>query len=715
MDDKQNQEFSLEDIIKEFSDHPEDYENETPEEPEEEIFAEETPAEAPEEEISTEETPAEAPEEEFSAGETPAAEEPEQAAKPVASVTSDTIRLDKIPLARGQVRNARPIADDEEEAPAFVPEQEEKTEPFSEEWEPEYEQPIAEYIPPKPIIFHPKSRLRELKKKLVAGPEKLYYLLSERGLGKVQTAIFFTVLVVLISAVATAMYAVGWVQPERIKLMVFGQLLAMLICALLGCYQLLEGAADLILRKRFSLNTLLVFTFIFCCVDGVLCLQQQRVPCCAAFGLQVAMSLWSSYEKRNTMLGQLDTMRKATRLDSLTVVDNYHDETKGVLRGEGQVEHFMDTLNQPARQEKTHGVYALVALCVSVALGVAAGVMHGLGSGVMTGVSTGVQVAAVTCIAAMPASMFIVISRPMAVLERRYHALGTVLCGWQGVDALSGKVLFPVDHNDLLPVGSVQMNGVKFYGQRQPDEIIAYTTAVIAAAGGSLEPVFTGLLDSRNGMHYTANDLEYYEKDGIGGQVNGETVLVGTLQFMKDQGIAVPEGVRVNDAVCSAVAGEFCGLFAVTFEKDRAASAGIATLCGYRGLKAVVTGSDFVLTESFIKKHFDVRTKRIVLPEHTVRVELGEKQPEADAPAAALVTGEGLAAYAYAATGARTLNSAATTGTVVHMVGGILGMVMMAVLAVIGRIDLLTPASMLLYELIWMIPGLLITEWTRSI
>ena len=110
---------------------------------------------------------------------------------------------------------------------------------------------------------------------------------------------------------------------------------------------------------------------------------------------------------------------------------------------------------------------------------------------------------------------------------------------------ISGKVLFPVDHNDLLPVGSVQMNGVKFYGQRQPEEIIAYTTAVIAAAGGSLEPVFTGLLDSRNGMHYDPKEFRFYD-GGIGGVVNGEPVLVGTLDFLRSMGVEIPEGIRVR-------------------------------------------------------------------------------------------------------------------------------------------------------------------------
>ena len=36
-------------------------------------------------------------------------------------------------------------------------------------------------------------------------------------------------------------------------------------------------------------------------------------------------------------------------------------------------------------------------------------------------------------------------------------------------------------------------------------------------------------------------------------------------------------------------------------------------------------------------------------------------------------------------------------------------------LAVLGATHLLTPVNMLLFQLIWIVPGLLITEWTRSV
>ena len=689
MDDRdvveQKEEFDLEDIIKEFLDVPAEPELEDlPEAPEQE----KTPAEPEQENFS------EAPEQE----KTPA--EPEQEAP---SVTFDTVRIDRIPDVQGTVRNAVTIHEEPEELPEH--EEPEAAEPFSDQWEPEYEQPIAEYVPQGPLVFRPKSRLREIKKKLVAGPEKQYYALSEQGLGKLQTAIFFSLLVVLLSAGATALHALGMVQENRLRLMVFGQFLAMLLSALLGSFQLIEGGADLV-KGKFSLNTLLLFTFILCCIDSVLCLQQLRVPCCAAFGLQMTMSLWSAYQSRNTKLGQLDTMRKATHLDSICAVEDFGGEGKGLVRGLGEVEHFMDTYEDAPRQQKILSVYAMVALAVSIGAGVLAGVLHGI--------VAGIQVASVTTLAAMPASMFVIFSRPMAVLERRLHKVGAVLCGWQGAWELTGNKLFPIDHNDLFPLGSVKLNGVKFFGKRQPDEIIAYAAALMKADGGTLEPLFTHLLDSRNGAHYDPVGFTRYE-GGVGAQINGEAVLAGTRKFLKTMGVDVPEGIRISQAVCVAVEGELCGLFAVTYEKERSAFAGMASLCGYRKLRPVMISGDFMLYPDFIRSNFGINPQKVLFPEAEVRQRMQTLQSPEDAKALALITGEGLAPFAYAVAGARSLKTAVHWGIAIHLIGGIMGMLMMLVLAYLGEMRLLIPANLFLYELIWMIPGLLVTEWTRSI
>ena len=217
----------------------------------------------------------------------------------------------------------------------------EKAEPYSENWEPEYEQPIGEYVPPQPIVFHPRSRLRELKRKLVAGPERRYYELSEMGLGRLQTAILACLVIVLLSGGALLLHGMDMVREDRMRLMVFGQVLGMLVAALLGSFQLVSGGASLI-KGRFTTDAMLLITFVACCIDSLVCLVELRVPYCAAFSLSVMMSLWAEYQRRNTEMGQMDTMRKATRLDGVVKRPEFYDGRPGLLRSEGQVEDFRD-------------------------------------------------------------------------------------------------------------------------------------------------------------------------------------------------------------------------------------------------------------------------------------------------------------------------------------------------------------------------------------
>ena len=723
MEDKEIQEleiFSLEDIIREFSDHPVPEKEEVTEEAaSEEVVGEEPAAEeisqdeiteevAEEvvseeisEEVSVEEVPAE---EEIIAEETEEETICAEESNENAVSTDATIRLESSELLKGVVHDAQRI-DDEEEATQEIPQEEEKP-AFTGEWEPEYEQPMGEYIPPQPIAFPTRAENRDMQRKLVIGPEKKYYELTEKGLGKLQIGMFFTLLVVILSAVSTVAYAQGMIPENRMRLMIFSQCLAVLVSALLGSFQLIEGVADLF-KGRFTLNTLLVVTFLACCADGVFCLLQLRVPCCAAFSLEVLMSLWRTYNMRHAQLGQMDVLRKAARLQGVCAKEDAHEGKKVLRRIPGEVEHFMNNYDQVSDPEKRQGVYALVAMIISLGIGVFAGVTKD--------VYTGIQMTAISLLAAVPATAFVAVSRPFAILQRRLHRLGSVLCGWKGVKQLCGKVIFPLYNDDIFPLGTTRMNGVKFFGSRPTDMVLAYAAAVIMADGGSLAPIFRQVLDSRNGRHYHAENLRRYENGGMGGNVLDEPVLVGPLSFLKEMGVEVPEGIQVSQAVCVAIDGELCGLFAISYEKTRSATAGLSTLSSYRGLNPVMADSQFMMSEGFIRGKFGIKSKRLQFPGTETRMLLNAVEPDEGAEAAMLTTVVGLAPMAYCVTGARAVRTASNVGTVLHMIAGILGMGVVVTLLVLNATHLLTPANMFLYQLAWMIPGWIVTEWTRSI
>ena len=238
-------------------------------------------------------------------------------------------------------------------------------EPFSANWEPQYDQPIGEYTPPEPIIFRPRSRLGELKRKLMEGPEQRYYALSEQGVGKLQIALFVSMLIVVLAVASIVLHRLDMVRDNRMRLLVFSELFAMLLSALL-CWERLADGFGSLFRGKFNVDTLLAFSFAACVADGIFCLKDVKVPFCAAFCLEVLMCLWSEYQKRATELLQMDTLRKATRLSRVSKAPDCHEGRPGFFVCDGEPEDFMDTYRIPSAPEKSLNIFCLLALLVLV-------------------------------------------------------------------------------------------------------------------------------------------------------------------------------------------------------------------------------------------------------------------------------------------------------------------------------------------------------------
>lgn len=637
------------------------------------------------------------------------------------AVTGDTIRLDKLPDAPPNA----PVSTDtlvfeapqEPETPAQEPPEEPnppeppakaaepEPAPFSADWEPEYEEPMGEYQPQEPIPFPPKNRLRTMRQKLVAGPEKRFFELSALGLGKLRLGIILNLVLFALSAGITVAYSNGSIGADQIRLVIFSQLLFVMLSALVGCYRLLGGLGDL-LKGRFTLNSLLLITFVVCVADGFSCLYSQRIPCCALFCLDMVMAQWAARQYRGTQMSQMDTLRKAPDLTAIVKIEDYYDGRPGYKTMEGDPDSYTQHYSTPSAPEKSLWLYALMALVVS-------GVMA-LVTGINRGLDAGLQVLSAALLLSMPATAYISMTRPAAILERRLHRLGAVLCGWQGIQAAESGAVYPLEHRDLFPEDTVKMNGVKFFGSIDPGRVVSYTSALISMDGQGLTAAFAHLPRSRQGLNHRVEEFTVYS-GGIGGRVDGDTVLVGTAEFMAEMDIPIPQDAQVPLAIYTAVEGQFSGVFALSYSRSKSSAAGLRILCGYRGITPVLTACDFMLTPRFIHSQLSVNIHRLVFPKRETRQALAQTGPDETAPVIALTTREGLAPKACAVSGARILQSSMRIGALIHILGGGIGLLAMAVLLLTNGLHLLTPLNLLVYNTIWMLPGLLTTEWTRYI
>ena len=324
----------------------------------------------------------------------------------------------------------------------------------------------------------------------------------------------------------------------------------------------------------------------------------------------------------------------------------------------------------------------------------------------------GIRACATSLLIALPATVHISMSRPLAIVQKRLHDLGAVLCGWYGIRYAEKNAIYPVTGEDLFPRSSIKMNGVKFYGSVDTGWVTSSAVALLAANQSGLQPLLEQRPRGRDGLNQLVEDMTVCD-GGISGLVSGVPTLVGTAEFMEAMQVELPQGARIPDALYVAVNGELSGVFAVSYSGDPSSVAGLRDLCNRRSLAPVLISSDFMLSPRFIREKLGVKPKRLVFPDRALRQSLSQIRPSNIAPVVALTTKPGLAAKTYALNGAWALRSSMSTGANIHMMGGAMGLALAALLILLLAFEILSPTNLLLYTLAWMVPGWLVTEWTR--
>jgi hypothetical protein len=224
----------------------------------------------------------------------------------------------------------------------------------------------------------------------------------------------------------------------------------------------------------------------------------------------------------------------------------------------------------------------------------------------------------------------------------------------------------------------------------------------------------TQLLRSRNGFFYLPEDVQILP-NGVSAMIKGQYCVLALREYVEDQGIQIPENALVDQAIYFVADGQLQAVFAMNYARTKASAGGLVTLSGCRKIRPMVLAKNFMVNAELIREKFGIRTKRYDFPDRELRADLAGFQPEETLTGAALTTQQNLSSAAYAVSGAGTLRTASRLGMWLHLIAGVLGLLIMAALAYLGDMQLLSPFNILLYQLVWLIPGLLLTEWTRTV
>ena len=163
---------------------------------------------------------------------------------------------------------------------------------------------------------------------------------------------------------------------------------------------------------------------------------------------------------------------------------------------------------------------------------------------------TAVSVFALVVMLGCPAFSILASKSSFFYSQRAALLTDSTAIGEDAYHSLSSADVFAFDDTDIFGPDDVNLKRFMLYGDRDNmDKVMRQMCALFAAVGGPLDYMFSGIIDNRV-RHKTASNV-IIEDDGICGEVAGHKICAGSEDYMRRNGIALPQAALGRDSVTS--------------------------------------------------------------------------------------------------------------------------------------------------------------------
>lgn len=477
---------------------------------------------------------------------------------------------------------------------------------------------------------------------------------------------------------------------------------------LLGCLVLVSlltrrvyiSAFRLLAQRRCSSQLLAVLSAI---ASGADCLVRLTVPTrtdvmpyAAVSCMALTFALWGAVREGR---GYFDTFRSAAVDDDPPYLVTETD--RGACKQRGAVPGFYTTAIRDNAMTLWQAVLLPVVLVASLVFAGLSSLSQGRGADFLLNWSA---ILAAGATFALPLCWGL----PFSHLARHLQKAGCAVAGWSGAEKISGQRRMILTDGDLFPPGTIQLNGVKVFGEELP-RAASYAATLARCAGSGLERVFDGLLRGEGGHYQQAQDFSFYEEGGYSATIHGETVLLGTASFMRKMEVRMPGNINLRTGIFLAVDRQLTAAFAVKYHAAENVDFALRLMRRSR-VTPVLASRDPNITPALLKRKFH-KSVKVEYPDLTDRVALSEAEQDRGLPRA-LIFREGLLPYAETVCGSRRLCRAVRRSALLSFFASAAGTLLTAYLTFQGSYDLLTPLALVVFCLLWTAPVLLMADWT---
>lgn len=562
----------------------------------------------------------------------------------------------------------------------------------------------------------PRKRYRDRRPKPDVPPMQLAAQIK-KGLGLLHTRAVLALILALVQVYWAFACSEGWTIPlpmsEGLRHALYDgglryQISAGLLAAsaLVGIDVLGKGLTCLI-KLRLEWETVLLFAVAAALADAltmpIVGGRGGEMPYCAVVAAAVFFALWGKFLRRRGLRQSCRIAGSATEPYLVTLEENFWDNADAFAKTSGESAGYGSQVQGSDGIARAQHIAApaVILLCGVCALLASVGQKRP---------ELFFWCLSATLTAGCGFTGFLSFAMPFSGVASRLAKVGAALAGWDGYGPGRGEQGVVLTDGDLFPTGSVTLNGLKMCGELSIETAVSYTATLIRETGSGMEKPFNDLLRSQGSAYRKVTRVMFHE-GGVSGVIGGRQVLVGSAAFMEIMHVDLPQGLKVKNAVFCAVSGELEAIFALNYRLHPAIRPAIQSLIANR-LNPILATRDFLIIPDMLRQRFKLPVDKMEFPNLDRRRELSEPGRKTDAPLAAVLCREGLGPYADAVVGGKRLVSAALWGGVFALLGSLIGIGLAFYLTSAQAFASLSAGTVLVYLLLWLVPGGLVSSWT---
>lgn len=606
----------------------------------------------------------------------------------------------EVPAEEAPAEPAEP-AEEAEKAPEAPTEAEKPQKPKREKKPKTPKKQTAEKRP------RPQIRLKKPpEEEHILSPEELIYD-NRQKLGKSRLRLGLTAAICVLSLFLTvyqakAMQFIPQLNDARLQSWASVGLLA--LCMAL-CFDVIGEGIRQIISLHLRAEALSVVTTLFILIDSFPAIHAGRFPFAAIGTLILCFDLWGLSDGWQANIRTLKSVQAADPPFAVRESEQIRGAESGLYAGSGDVSQFMRDFGKRDLTDRVMEIYVPVMLLLSIAAAGVIAVMYRRDFlWCLTLILMGVT----------PLCAGLCYKRPFDLLASRLSKLGAALCGWEGAKIFSGRHTILISDADVFPKENISLNGVKLYGDHDMSRMISYASTVTFCCDSPLADLFDQLRETENCRRYDVRAIRSYEGGGVGADIMGDIVLMGSLKFMNSMGVHMDAGMKVKQAVYLSVNGELACVFAMKYKPVHSVANGLDAIVSDSHFDAVLATRDFLVNPAFLQSKYGVDAELLDYPLVKEREALSEKKLSEEGRQGAILGKNSFAEFAAVVAGGRDLRTCVQFGTLLCVFAGLFSGMILALMALLGAVKTASCMNVAILLLVWALPGLLLSRWTKK-